>query len=129
MRARESFLLAGGIAVFLLPLGCDCGGPAPATDAGQDPSIDQMPDVVDGDVDEAEDVAVDDAAKEPDVVLTCTSCHGSDDNPAPPLDTMGRSSTAEPAVGAHRTHLRAGSLFRPGQCTDCHVVPDMRSTT
>ncbi|MBI5609750.1 MAG: hypothetical protein HY902_12830 [Deltaproteobacteria bacterium] len=57
--------------------------------------------------------------------LTCTSCHGdkASNNPAPPVGTKGETATSSVAVGAHAQHLGASSSHRPGQCTDCHVVP------
>lgn len=57
-------------------------------------------------------------------VLYCNLCHGSVDNPAPPTDVAGRSSTALRTVGAHQTHLKlSAGWHRDVQCEDCHVVP------
>ncbi|MEP7051298.1 MAG: CxxxxCH/CxxCH domain-containing protein [Pseudomonadota bacterium] len=53
----------------------------------------------------------------------CTSCHGSDDNPAPPLDTLGNQQFSAVGVGAHRAHLSGGQFSRPLACSECHVVP------
>jgi predicted CxxxxCH...CXXCH cytochrome family protein len=53
----------------------------------------------------------------------CTTCHGSDDNPAPPSDTLGKQTSASIGVGAHRAHLAGGAFSRPLACTECHVVP------
>ncbi len=55
--------------------------------------------------------------------LTCTSCHGSGTDPAPPLSTSGRTSTRTRGVGAHQSHLGASSWRAPISCTECHVVP------
>jgi predicted CxxxxCH...CXXCH cytochrome family protein len=56
----------------------------------------------------------------------CTFCHGTtgrQNEAAPPLDTLGRSSPSERGVGAHQTHL-AGRSTTPVtdgvQCQDCH---------
>jgi predicted CxxxxCH...CXXCH cytochrome family protein len=55
---------------------------------------------------------------------SCTSCHGNIDNPAPPVDTAGRSETTLVSVGAHQSHLKATSgLSSPVTCTACHPVP------
>ncbi|HEY3358194.1 MAG TPA: CxxxxCH/CxxCH domain-containing protein, partial [Polyangia bacterium] len=54
---------------------------------------------------------------------TCTSCHGSAANPAPPVDTQGRADTTLVSVGAHQTHLTEGPLTRALPCESCHVVP------
>jgi predicted CxxxxCH...CXXCH cytochrome family protein len=56
--------------------------------------------------------------------MTCTSCHGSDDQPAPPLDTLGRDDTGLMSVGAHRSHLGASDWHAEVVCSDCHAVPD-----
>jgi predicted CxxxxCH...CXXCH cytochrome family protein len=56
-------------------------------------------------------------------VTSCSGCHGSVDNAAPPVDTMGRSDTAEVTVGAHQAHLAMSSWHRQVQCDDCHTVP------
>jgi predicted CxxxxCH...CXXCH cytochrome family protein len=53
---------------------------------------------------------------------SCSACHGSAANPAPPLDTNGRSATTEVTVGAHQAHLNS-TLSNPVACTACHVVP------
>ncbi len=54
---------------------------------------------------------------------TCSSCHGSSLNAAPPRDTQGRSEPGLRTVGAHQAHLGASLWHRDGQCSDCHVVP------
>ncbi len=56
--------------------------------------------------------------------LGCASCHGSADNPAPPIDTTEGTETTLKGVGAHQSHLKAASnLSSPVTCTECHVVP------
>lgn len=40
-------------------------------------------------------------------VLTCSSCHGSEDSPAPPPDLQGNTSPDARGVGAHTAHLEA----------------------
>lgn len=55
--------------------------------------------------------------------LSCTSCHGSGSDPAPPLGTRGESATTDRAVGAHQSHLEAGPFARALACSECHVVP------
>jgi predicted CxxxxCH...CXXCH cytochrome family protein len=59
------------------------------------------------------------------VPLDCTTCHGDPktQESAPPTGTRGEVDTTEPAVGAHRQHLRGGGWHRTGQCSDCHPVP------
>jgi predicted CxxxxCH...CXXCH cytochrome family protein len=64
-------------------------------------------------VDGVVDVAVDSG---------CTTCHGSD-NPAPPVDLGGSSSTSSPGVGAHQTHLLGTQRSRAVPCAECHLVP------
>ena len=53
----------------------------------------------------------------------CTTCHGSDGNPAPPLGLGGETSTTQAAVGAHRLHLRDSLIRQAVPCSECHVVP------
>ncbi|MEI7892112.1 MAG: CxxxxCH/CxxCH domain-containing protein [Myxococcales bacterium] len=54
---------------------------------------------------------------------TCSTCHGSDANSAPPSDLTSCSSTACLGVGAHQSHLSGGQVSRPVDCSDCHIVP------
>lgn len=54
---------------------------------------------------------------------TCTQCHGSADNPAPPRSTNDASDTADVTVGAHQSHLRDGTIRAAIACQECHVVP------
>jgi len=54
----------------------------------------------------------------------CSACHGDATSPAPPRDSMGRTSETFPSVGAHRAHLEATHLLRgPIACNECHLVP------
>jgi predicted CxxxxCH...CXXCH cytochrome family protein len=55
--------------------------------------------------------------------LTCTSCHGSGTNAAPPKDTQGNTATTAAGVGAHAQHLASSTWHRQGQCGDCHTTP------
>ena len=55
--------------------------------------------------------------------FTCTSCHGSGTDPAPPVSTTGGASTSMIGVGAHQSHLRSSSWRAPISCTECHIVP------
>lgn len=58
-----------------------------------------------------------------DVQTSCNSCHGSQANNAPPLDTKGNSSTALTSVGAHQSHLGNSTWHKQFECNDCHVMP------
>ncbi|HEU4384517.1 MAG TPA: CxxxxCH/CxxCH domain-containing protein, partial [Anaeromyxobacteraceae bacterium] len=55
--------------------------------------------------------------------LGCTSCHGSAQNPAPPVDTLGSSDTTRVTVGAHQLHLRDTPVRSAIPCSECHLVP------
>lgn len=54
----------------------------------------------------------------------CKNCHGSDQNAAPPLDTLGNSDFSALGVGAHQVHLSGGAFGRPLECDECHRVPE-----
>ncbi len=56
--------------------------------------------------------------------MSCISCHGSDDNPAPPVDTSGNTDPIIATVGAHQSHLGTSDWHREVQCSDCHDVPE-----
>jgi predicted CxxxxCH...CXXCH cytochrome family protein len=56
--------------------------------------------------------------------VTCSSCHGSALNAAPPMALDGSTDTTAIGVGAHQAHLRDGSIRLALACTECHVVPD-----
>ncbi len=55
--------------------------------------------------------------------LTCSSCHGSPVNAAPPTGVDGDTATTTIAVGAHQQHLQGGFLSAPIACSECHAVP------
>lgn len=54
----------------------------------------------------------------------CKVCHGSSENAAPPLDTLGNEDSTARGVGAHQAHLSGGAFGRPLACSECHVVPE-----
>ncbi|MBN2358473.1 MAG: CxxxxCH/CxxCH domain-containing protein [Deltaproteobacteria bacterium] len=56
---------------------------------------------------------------------SCSACHGSVDNAAPPAAADGESASSVLAVGAHQQHLRAGNLRNPIACGECHLVPTL----
>jgi len=58
-----------------------------------------------------------------DVTSSCTSCHGSVNTEAPPVDAEGNTETTAPGVGAHQTHVRGTERSRAVPCAECHVVP------
>jgi predicted CxxxxCH...CXXCH cytochrome family protein len=53
----------------------------------------------------------------------CNSCHGNEDNAAPPTAMSGSSDTNDVEVGAHQAHLKDGEFRQAMTCGDCHVVP------
>ncbi len=55
---------------------------------------------------------------------SCSACHGSGENAAPPVDTSGASDTGLVTVGAHQQHLGASDWHREVQCAECHIVPE-----
>jgi predicted CxxxxCH...CXXCH cytochrome family protein len=55
---------------------------------------------------------------------SCSSCHGSPDNPAPPKGVNGETATTDVAVGAHQSHLKGSAIRGPLDCSECHPVPD-----
>jgi predicted CxxxxCH...CXXCH cytochrome family protein len=72
----------------------------------------------------------------PDLVTSCTACHGDANRvvpagsppellAAPPVDRHGSSDTKQVGVGAHQAHLLPGAeaIAKPIACTQCHVVP------
>ena len=54
--------------------------------------------------------------------VMCSSCHGSEDSPAPPPDFDGNTDTGASGVGAHAAHLNA-ELGRSLACEECHLLP------
>jgi predicted CxxxxCH...CXXCH cytochrome family protein len=59
---------------------------------------------------------------------TCSSCHGSAANAAPPVDTQGHSAVTARGVGAHQAHVRGSTLHTPFDCGECHVKPSSVSS-
>jgi predicted CxxxxCH...CXXCH cytochrome family protein len=57
--------------------------------------------------------------------LSCTSCHGSENNAAPPRAVNGATSTAVIAVGAHQSHVNQGAIAGPVGCEECHPMPTL----
>jgi predicted CxxxxCH...CXXCH cytochrome family protein len=55
--------------------------------------------------------------------LSCSSCHGTNESPAPPPDVNGATSTAVVTVGAHQAHLDAPRTGAYITCDQCHQVP------
>jgi predicted CxxxxCH...CXXCH cytochrome family protein len=53
----------------------------------------------------------------------CVTCHGSDQNSAPPTDLAGNTDRNSPGVGAHRQHLGDSDWRRTLSCSNCHNVP------
>jgi predicted CxxxxCH...CXXCH cytochrome family protein len=56
-------------------------------------------------------------------IQTCTSCHGSGDNSAPPASVAGATATTAPGVGAHQAHVNPGPFRKAVACSECHPVP------
>ena len=52
----------------------------------------------------------------------CNTCHGSQNNAAPPEDLEGNTSTNALGVGAHQPHVAGTtwSTFKQGECYKCH---------
>lgn len=57
-------------------------------------------------------------------VSTCSGCHGSVANAAPPANLAGDGEPTELTVGAHQAHLAGGVASRPVACEQCHIVPE-----
>ena len=53
----------------------------------------------------------------------CSKCHGSPNDPAPPVSVSGKSATSERGVGAHQAHLKTSTWRAKLQCGHCHQVP------
>lgn len=53
----------------------------------------------------------------------CYSCHGTEDNFAPPPGKGGITDTSELGVGAHAVHLTDGVNRAAIECVECHIVP------
>lgn len=59
-----------------------------------------------------------------DLSIGCGGCHGSNRNPAPPIDLSGAGDTSARGVGAHQSHLGPSSWHAPVECGECHLVPE-----
>ncbi|MFL5270462.1 MAG: CxxxxCH/CxxCH domain c-type cytochrome, partial [Anaeromyxobacteraceae bacterium] len=53
-------------------------------------------------------------------VATCTTCHGSGTQAAPPKDTKGNTATTALGVGAHLQHVNANAVAGAIACGECH---------
>ena len=62
-------------------------------------------------------------AVEQDSDQPCNACHGGE-NPAPPRDLGGGTSTTSRGVGAHQVHLAGSLRARAVPCSECHRVPE-----
>jgi predicted CxxxxCH...CXXCH cytochrome family protein len=59
-----------------------------------------------------------------DFTMSCSSCHGSAANAAPPRDTLGNTATTATGVGAHQAHvLGSHGITAPLACVFCHPMP------
>jgi predicted CxxxxCH...CXXCH cytochrome family protein len=70
-----------------------------------------------------------DASGTPKIPEACNTCHGVFSAPAsdflsaaPPKSVAGATSTSDPGVGAHQSHLFA-DIAKKVKCTECHTVP------
>ncbi len=96
----------------------DAGFDAGLADAGLDAGV------FDAGLPEVDAGVADAGLFEPDAgFFTCSSCHGSMANAAPPQDTMGNTARSTRTVGAHQKHLGASTWRRTLLCEDCHRVP------
>ena len=55
--------------------------------------------------------------------MDCTTCHGSEGNPAPPTGLDGSRDSSDVGVGAHQSHGQGGRIAAPVSCTECHLIP------
>lgn len=60
---------------------------------------------------------------QPDGEQTCTDCHGTGAQPAPPRDLAGNTNPDAPGVGAHLAHVEASPWHQQLACTQCHNYP------
>ncbi len=57
----------------------------------------------------------------------CNTCHGSNVNPAPPVDLENNTETSAAGVGAHQNHLvdsTWSTVYQANTCENCHRLPD-----
>lgn len=66
---------------------------------------------------------------EPDGPEACNTCHGNDENNAPPKDLFGHVNTTFAGVGAHQHHVEESEItdVLTPSCTHCHVEPSAYS--
>ncbi len=64
--------------------------------------------------------------QQPEGPEACNTCHGNENNAAPPKDLEGHWSTTELGVGAHQHHLIDTTLTNGFErdCIQCHIKPD-----
>jgi predicted CxxxxCH...CXXCH cytochrome family protein len=55
--------------------------------------------------------------------MSCSSCHGNDQNPAPPAGLGGVTEPSDTGVGAHQSHVLPSTWHRTVGCDECHLVP------
>ncbi len=61
--------------------------------------------------------------------MSCTSCHGSGEEAAPPRDLSGNTASTFLGVGAHQSHVLGTHRFaEPLDCTSCHAKPSAISS-
>ncbi|MGA8892722.1 MAG: CxxxxCH/CxxCH domain-containing protein [Anaeromyxobacteraceae bacterium] len=59
-----------------------------------------------------------------DWTTSCSGCHGSASNAAPPKDLQGNTATTVVGVGAHQSHVTgAHGMAAPMDCVHCHKKP------
>ncbi len=54
---------------------------------------------------------------------SCSSCHGSAENPAPPRSLDGATEVSDASVGLHQLHLKGDRYSQGVPCSSCHRVP------
>lgn len=62
--------------------------------------------------------------KSPSGPEACNTCHGSQNNAAPPKDLEGNTETTAQGVGAHQAHVvgMTWSTYKQGECSKCHIT-------
>ena len=101
------------------PVDSDCGKCHPTMTAGNNTTITYPAKHIDGNVDVIND-------------QPCNLCHGNKTAApiagdaainAPPLDTLGNTSTNFRGVGAHQSHMQSSSWHAQVTCDQCHKIP------
>jgi len=64
-----------------------------------------------------------DGTVELDTKPTCSACHGTGQDGAPPPDLSGNMDVSSRGVGAHQIHLSNAATHGKLTCSECHVVP------